>query len=891
MSLLQRKKILGDYQIGKTIGQGAFSKVKIGYHKETGAKVAIKIIDKKQVAEKARKAKQVQEERDKRKREAEEKRQQQLKDMRAQDQKQWEQRQAHAQVQPESQPIASRSLSDGRRSATRSRQASFASETKKEREPEKVKEVEKEKSTEKANEPEKKSNTPGGGGAVDESSAPGVVKALQGEVQLLMRLDHPNIIKLYQVMENEDECYVVMEYAPGGELIDYIASRKHLSEKEARRFFRQIISAMDHCHSANVVHRDLKLENLLLSADRNILISDFGLGRTFNSEADDYMKTFCGTPNYAAVELISGIPYIGVKSDIWAMGVVLYIMMTGRPPFIGENISALYSKIRAVDYKCPDYFSTELRDILSRILVKDPSTRIDMSELRLHPWVMLEETVPPPIMAPKTPDPAQLISSIHHEDDYIIYTFRPHASVDGSEKRHKLMQAKAAVASAGMTASMFKRRASMQPAGMSPDPMAVGGVTGVEPSKSRVHQGITEEGEDVVAPLPSGPQAPARPQARSGRRLSLQISSSAGPAGPSTAPAMMEKSASTARESESPKRRATITVTLDDGDDTKRLSPTMPSVKIRAPSGGGRRESLGLPSGGPQPRAQANSGRNNIQVPQSANTFLRRASIATTEGQGSSRRHNRFATESDAMAAAVAANASKLANTSRASASKSATSEDDWDLEMGSHNAHRGSFLGDLANPSGVSASSTDSTSPVDTPDTLTRLPSTNSRDSEIRATSPITIAAGMFSDNKGELDDGGTEPTEDLPEPTKKEIEEWHMFHKPPKTIRSIRYAFSSNTTSSMPPQAVFQEVHRVLLVLAQMYGEDRFVFERISDYYVLQCKLYDLDHKRVEVAFEIEVAKVWLLKLHGVRIKRLMGEPLLFKEIYSNIIAELHL
>ncbi|KXS21790.1 kinase associated domain 1-containing protein [Gonapodya prolifera JEL478] len=116
-------------------------------------------------------------------------------------------------------------------------------------------------------------------------------------------------------------------------------------------------------------------------------------------------------------------------------------------------------------------------------------------------------------------------------------------------------------------------------------------------------------------------------------------------------------------------------------------------------------------------------------------------------------------------------------------------------------------------------------------------------------------------------------------------------MLHKPPKTIRSIRYAFSSNTTSSMPPQAVFQEVHRVLLLLAQMYGEDRFVFERISDYYVLQCKLYDTGHKRVEVAFEIEVAKVWLLKLHGVRIKRLMGEPLLFKEFYTNIIAELHL
>ncbi|KAI9208700.1 kinase-like domain-containing protein, partial [Polychytrium aggregatum] len=273
--MLARKKLLGDYHVGKTIGQGAFSKVKIGYHRETGQK------------------------------------------------------------------------------------------------------------KEKQEEKEKQNSDKAAG----EKS---FVSSLQPEVQLLMRLDHPNVITLYQVMETEDECFVIMEYASGGELIDYIAARSRLTEKEARKFFRQIISAMDHCHQANVVHRDLKLENLLLNSDRNILISDFGLGRTFTSDQDDYMKTFCGTPNYAAVELISGIPYIGVKSDVWAMGVVLYVMMTGRPPFVGENISALYSKIKAVDYKCPDYFSPELRKLLSRILVRDPKARIDMEGLRNDPWVNFE---------------------------------------------------------------------------------------------------------------------------------------------------------------------------------------------------------------------------------------------------------------------------------------------------------------------------------------------------------------------------------------------------------------------------------------------------------------------------------------------------------------------
>ncbi|KAI8926582.1 kinase-like domain-containing protein [Entophlyctis helioformis] len=270
-----RWRLLGEYNLGKTIGQGAFSKVKIASHRETGEKVAIKVIDKKLMEEKAKKSKAAHEER---------------------------------------------------------------------------------------------------------------------ELQLMMRLDHPHIIKIYQVLETEEECFIVMEYAKGGELIDYIAARDHLTEREARRFFRQIISALDHCHLASVVHRDLKLENLLLNHERNVLISDFGLGRTFNPDVEEYMKTFCGTPNYAAVELISGIPYVGVKSDIWAMGVVLYIMMTGRPPFQGETISLLYRQIKAVEYDVPPYFSADLVDLLRKILLRDPGARIDMDGLRSHPWINYEQS-------------------------------------------------------------------------------------------------------------------------------------------------------------------------------------------------------------------------------------------------------------------------------------------------------------------------------------------------------------------------------------------------------------------------------------------------------------------------------------------------------------------
>jgi 5'-AMP-activated protein kinase catalytic alpha subunit len=143
-----------------------------------------------------------------------------------------------------------------------------------------------------------------------------ILGKLSKEVKLLMRLDHPNIIKLHQVIETDAEMYIIMEYASGGELIDYIAAKGHLSEREGRKLFRQLISAIDHCHMAGVVHRDLKLENLLLSSDKNLRLSDFGLGRTIRT-TDQYLNTFCGTPLYAGPELVSGIKYIGPAADIW----------------------------------------------------------------------------------------------------------------------------------------------------------------------------------------------------------------------------------------------------------------------------------------------------------------------------------------------------------------------------------------------------------------------------------------------------------------------------------------------------------------------------------------------------------------------------------------------
>jgi serine/threonine protein kinase len=138
---------------------------------------------------------------------------------------------------------------------------------------------------------------------------------------------------------------------------DLLQSSEFFSEPKAQKYFRELVSAMDHSHHANVVHRDLKLENLLLNEHMDLLITDFGMGNSFQMASDDRLDTYCGTPSYAAPEIISGIPYSGVKTDIWSMGIILYMFTTGTSPFKGNSIAALYRNIQEVHYRTSPSFS------------------------------------------------------------------------------------------------------------------------------------------------------------------------------------------------------------------------------------------------------------------------------------------------------------------------------------------------------------------------------------------------------------------------------------------------------------------------------------------------------------------------------------------------------
>lgn len=204
------------------------------------------------------------------------------------------------------------------------------------------------------------------------------------EIDILKLFMHPHIIRLYEVINTPSDIFVVTEYITGGELFDYIIERGRLSEDESRKFFQQMISGIEYCHKHMIVHRDLKPENLLLDAHLNVKIADFGLSNIMKDGF--FLKTSCGSPNYAAPEVISGKPYLGPEVDIWSCGIIMYALLCGSLPFDDENIPNLFKKIKSGIYLLPSYLSDCSRDLIARMLVTNPLTRISLEGIRNHPW-------------------------------------------------------------------------------------------------------------------------------------------------------------------------------------------------------------------------------------------------------------------------------------------------------------------------------------------------------------------------------------------------------------------------------------------------------------------------------------------------------------------------
>ncbi|KTG03296.1 hypothetical protein cypCar_00010192 [Cyprinus carpio] len=214
---------------------------------------------------------------------------------------------------------------------------------------------------------------------------PTSLQKLFREVRIMKVLNHPNIVKLFEVIETEKTLYLIMEYASGGEVFDYLVAHGRMKEKEARAKFRQIVSAVQYCHQKRIVHRDLKAENLLLDADMNIKIADFGFSNEFiiGSKLD----TFCGSPPYAAPELFQGKKYDGPEVDVWSLGVILYTLVSGSLPFDGQNLKELRERVLRGKYRIPFYMSTDCENLLKKLLVLNPGKRGSLEQIMEDRWM------------------------------------------------------------------------------------------------------------------------------------------------------------------------------------------------------------------------------------------------------------------------------------------------------------------------------------------------------------------------------------------------------------------------------------------------------------------------------------------------------------------------
>lgn len=214
----------------------------------------------------------------------------------------------------------------------------------------------------------------------------GMMEQIKREISVMRLVRHPNIVELYEVMASKTKIYFVMEYVRGGELFNKVAKGR-LKEDAARKYFQQLISAVDFCHSRGVYHRDLKPENLLLDENENLKVSDFGLSALPEQfKQDGLLHTTCGTPAYVAPEIIAKKGYDGAKADIWSCGVILFVLMAGYLPFQDANLMAMYRKIYKGDFKCPPWFPPLVVKLVSRLLDPNPRTRITIPRLMEVPW-------------------------------------------------------------------------------------------------------------------------------------------------------------------------------------------------------------------------------------------------------------------------------------------------------------------------------------------------------------------------------------------------------------------------------------------------------------------------------------------------------------------------
>lgn len=206
------------------------------------------------------------------------------------------------------------------------------------------------------------------------------------EAAILNLAHHPNIVKLYDLYVTEEYYCMVFEYVEGGQMLDYIITHGKMPENQAQKFFIQLLSSVSYCHDNGIVHRDLKIENVLVDTKGDVKLVDFGLSNFFDPR--DKLKTFCGSLYFAAPELLRGIIYTGPEIDVWSLGIILYVLVCGKVPFDDKSMTALHEKIKSGIFVLPEHLSRECQNLLKSMIEVDPKRRARIDEILRHPWTI-----------------------------------------------------------------------------------------------------------------------------------------------------------------------------------------------------------------------------------------------------------------------------------------------------------------------------------------------------------------------------------------------------------------------------------------------------------------------------------------------------------------------
>ncbi|XP_067088994.1 serine/threonine-protein kinase BRSK2 isoform X1 [Osmerus mordax] len=225
-----------------------------------------------------------------------------------------------------------------------------------------------------------------------------VLMKVEREIAILKLIEHPHVLKLHDVYENNKYLYLVLEHVSGGELFDYLVKKGRLTPKEARKFFRQIISALDFCHSHSICHRDLKPENLLLDEKNNIRIADFGMASL--QVGDSLLETSCGSPHYACPEVIRGEKYDGRRADVWSCGVILFALLVGALPFDHDNLRQLLEKVKSGVFHMPHFIPPDCQALLKGMIEVNPDKRLTLEAIQKHSWYLGGRNEPCPEQPP-----------------------------------------------------------------------------------------------------------------------------------------------------------------------------------------------------------------------------------------------------------------------------------------------------------------------------------------------------------------------------------------------------------------------------------------------------------------------------------------------------------